>query len=198
MLKHKTKIFFFLMFVSTILFSQSRTNLEVFYSLVDSSASSVFNSLEDSQIGYNFLNKTVAEYSGLNIRAENSLVNTGVQIEKNDLENEITYSVSRATVLYTDLFKDGFFGGYLIERKFVLSGEFQIKTSSKILSADTFYFAVTDTIPYDNIDFIENNSLPFTKSRLPDEPFFPSLVEPVIAITAVAVTVILFFSVRSK
>ena len=55
-----------------------------------------------------------------------------------------------------------------------------------------------DTISYDNFAFIENNSLPFTNANVPSEPFLPSIIEPVIAITAIAVTIILFFTVRTK
>ena len=198
MLVVKSEILFFLFFINALLFAQSKTNLEVFNNLVDSSANAVFNNANEQSISYKILNKTIPEYSALNVRAENSLIRAGIKADNNNLDNKIIYSILRATVLYTELFKDGVFGGYLMERKFILSGEYQINVLSSTLNADTFHYTLTDTISYDNIDFIENNSLPFTKSKLPDEPFFPSLLEPVIAITAVAVTVILFFSVRSN
>lgn len=45
---------------------------------------------------------------------------------------------------------------------------------------------------------LENISYPFTQAQLPAEPFLASVYEPVIAVGVTAITVILFFTVRSK
>ena len=198
MITINTKILFFFLFISTSIFSQSRTNLEMLNALVDSSALSISSQISDSNFEYFLENQTVAEYSVLNKRVENSLVRNGIAVRLENANNKISYSISQASVNYSDLFKDGLFGGYLLERKFVLSGEFVIENSLSVLNADTFYYTVTDTIPFDNLNFVENNSLPFTKDNVPSEPLFPSMLEPIVAITAVVVTVILFFTVRSN
>ncbi len=198
MITLKTKILFFFLFISTSIFTQSRTNLEMLNILVDSSALSISSQISDSNFEYNIEYQTVAEYSALNNRAENSLVRDGIKVSLENSTNIISYKISQAGVNYSNLFKDGLFGGYLLERKFVLSGEYEIENSLSVLSADTFYYTVTDTIPYDNLNFVENNSLPFTKDNVPPEPFFPSMLEPIVAITAVVITVVLFFTVRSN
>jgi hypothetical protein len=194
----KVQIMFFFFLVNVVFVAQSKSNLEVFNELVDSSAVSLSLKILNSNSVYSLSNNTVKEYSTLDTRVENSLIRNGIKITHNKSESKVSYSILQATVLYSDIFKDGLFGDYLIERKFLLSGEYQIENSSSVLSSDTFYYTVTDTIPYDHIAFIENGSLPFTKGTLPAEPFFPSILEPVVAITAVVVTVVLFFSVRSK
>ena len=195
---NKVQILFFFFLANVVFVAQSKSNFEVFNQLVDSSAVSLSSKISNLNSIYSLSNNTVKEYSVLNERVENSLVRKGVKITHNKSENKVSYSILQATVLYSDIFKDGLFGDYLIERKFILSGEYQIENSASVLNSDTFYYTVTDTIPYGHISFIENSSLPFTKSTLPAEPFFPSILEPVVAITAVAVTVLLFFSVRSK
>ncbi len=194
----KFRIIIFIIFISVSLLAQSRTNLEMINILVDSSATSISSQITDPQFEFNIEYQTIAEYSSLNNRIENSLVRNKVKVNLDSSKNKISYSISHAGVTYSDLFKDGLLGGYLFERKFVLQGEYTIKNSSSVLNANTFYYTVTDTIPYENINFVENNSLPFTKGTVPSEPFFPSMLEPIVAITAVVVTVVLFFTVRSN
>jgi hypothetical protein len=50
-----------------------------------------------------------------------------------------------------------------------------------------------DSVNYDNINKIENYSLPFTRGTLPSEPLTPSLLEPIIAVSSAVLTIILFF-----
>jgi hypothetical protein len=198
MITLKIKILIFILFLNVSLFAQSRTNLEMIYMLVDSSANLISSQITDSNFKYNIEYQTVAEYSALNNRIENSLVRNEINVSLENSNNKLSYSISQATVTYSDLFKDGIVGGYLLERKFILQGEYTIKNSSSVLNANTFFYTVTDTIPHENINFVENDSIPFTKGTVPSEPFFPSMLEPIVAITAVVVTVVLFFTVRSN
>lgn len=198
MITIKTKTLFFFLFIGISIFAQSRTNLEIINALVDSSTLVLSSQITDSIREYNIEYQTVAEYSMLNNRAENSFVRNGIAISLDKANNKISYSISKAGVNYSDLFKDGLLGGYLLERKIILSGEYVVENSSSILHADTFHYSVTDTIQFENRNFVENHSLPFTKGNVPSEPFFPSMLEPIIAITAVVVTVVLFFTVRSN
>ncbi len=198
MITIKTKALFFFLFIGISIFAQSRTNLEIINALVDSSTLVLSSQITDSISEYNIEYQTVAEYSMLNNRAENSFVRNGIAVSLDKANNKISYSISKAGVNYSDLFKDGLLGGYLLERKIILSGEYVVENSSSILHADTFHYSVTDTIQFENRDFVENRSLPFTKGNVPSEPFSPSMLEPIVAITAVVITVVLFFSVRSN
>ncbi len=194
----KIKIFL-LLFASSLLFAQGKTNLEMINKLVDSSSIKIASEITNRTVEYSLQLNSVAEYKELNGIALTSITKNGIKLNTNSTKtNKIDYSITQAGVEYSNLFRDGLFGNYLLERKFVLRGNYSIQNSSSILDANTFYFTVTDTIPYDRLIFVENNSLPFTKGKAPDAPFIPSILEPAIAITAVVVTVILFFSVRSK
>lgn len=181
------------------LFSQTLSNLERINLLVDQSTARISSILKDTTNSYFLENRTPEEYSVLNNRVISGLSKKGIKINSDSSQlNKINYTISHAGVEYSDLFKDGIFGGYLLERKFNLAGNYVIEKNGDVFSSNTFEINKTDTISYDDYVFIENNSLPFTRSNVPSQPFLPSIIEPVIAITAVAVTIILFFTVRSK
>ena len=184
---------------SSELFSQTLSNLERINLLVDISTEKISSSLQDTSDSYSLVNKTPSEYSILNNRVIASLSKNRIKIDNDSSHsNQIDYLISHAGVEYSDLFRDGLFGEYLLERKFDIMGNYVVEKTGIVISSDTFEISKMDTISYNNFAFIENNSLPFTKANVPSEPFLPSIIEPVIAITAIAVTIILFFTVRSK
>ncbi len=185
--------------LSVELFSQTLSNLERINLLVDISTDEISSAINDTANIYIVDNKTPNEYSILNNRVIAGLSKNGIKLESDPSQsNKISYTISHAGVKYTDLFRDGLFGEYLLERKFDLTGNYVIEKNGVVISSDTFEISKVDTVRYDEFSFIENSSLPFTKANAPSQPFLPSIVEPIIAVTAVAVTIILFFSVRSK
>lgn len=184
---------------SSELFSQILSNLERINLLVDHSTKEIYSTLQDTSDSYHIVNNTPSEYSILNNRVVAGLNKNGIKTNSDSLHTKkISYIISHAGVEYSDLFRDGLFGEYLLERKFDLMGNYVVEKEGFVISSNTFDISKMDTVNYNNFAFIENNSLPFTKANVPSEPFLPSIVEPVIAITAVAVTIILFFTVRSK
>lgn len=196
MFKIKTLFFFF---ICSLLLAQSKSNLEMINGLVDSSAILVASTIPNIDSTFDLDVNSPKEYNELNQRIVTSFARNKIKLNLDSLEiNKINYSLSQVSVQYSDLFRDGLFGDYLLERTFILSGEYSIQNFSNVSSADIFQYTVTDTISYDNFFFVENNSLPFTKGKIPEAPLLPSIVEPVVAITTVVVSVILFFSVRSK
>lgn len=196
MFKIKTLFFFF---ICSLLIAQSKSNLEMINGLVDSSAILVVATLNNTDSAFDLDVNSPKEYTELNQRIVTSLARNKVKLNLDSLEtNKINYSLSHVNVQYSDLFRDGLFGDYLLERNFILSGEFSIQKFSSVSTAEVFSYTVKDTISYDNYIVVENSSIPFTKGKVPEAPFFPSILEPVVAITTVVVSVILFFSVRSK
>ncbi len=188
-----------LFFVTQFVSGQTKSNLEMINGLLDSSATEIKNKTEEFDNTYFFSIIMPSEYQVLDSRVVTSLVKKNIRLEQDSLQtNKINYSISQVTVSYPNLFRDGIFGDYFLERNVILSGSYSIQNSSVLSIANTFNYEVTDTIKYNDLTFAENSSIPFTKGNVPPSPLFPSLVEPVIAITTVAVTVILFFSVRSK
>lgn len=177
-------------------FSQSKSNLEIFFVQIDSVGMFVMQNIQnqDSATKINFLSSP--EYSILENRLASYLVKNGVKI-KQDSESQSAsdFIITEATVKYNDSFRDGLFGDILVKRSIILKGNFLIPDKNTSLD---FSYSYSDTIKYDQLSEIENRAYPFTQNRHPSEPFFSSLIEPVIAVGAAATAVILFFTIRSK
>ena len=109
----------------------------------------------------------------------------------------IIYSIDKAGVNYPDMFRDGWFGDYMVKRQTYLKASLRFSNNEKYLNKDINY-SIIDTVNLDKIKTLENPTLPFTHGDVPDEPLFSSLLEPFIAIGTVVVTVLLLFNVRSK
>ncbi|MFN3694968.1 MAG: hypothetical protein ACK4UV_08160 [Ignavibacterium sp.] len=177
-------------------FGQSKSNLEIFFSQIDSVGMQIQQSIKENNVEMriNFLSSP--EYSILENRLNSYLIKNGVKVLQNsDLPSSLNFTITQAIVKYNDSFRDGLFGDILVERNISLIGNFIIP--DKNISND-FSLSFTDTVEYDQLNEIENRAYPFTQNSHPSEPFFSSLIEPVIAIGAAATAVILFFTIRSK
>jgi hypothetical protein len=195
----RSLISIFILF-SAINFSQTKTNLEVFYSLTDSLVNKIGSEISerDQKIlltlnlgdSYTLFSNNII--SGLKKYDKNI---TTFKSEDQVLP-EINLNLTVAEVKYEDAERNGWFGDYYVKRKIFIEGDFLYSSSEQGLN--NYYFAAVDSVKVDEIKTLENDSFPFSKGKIPAEPFFSSLWEPVIAIGVAAVTVILFFSVRSK
>lgn len=189
----------FIFVISSICYSQTRSNLEIIHRLIDRSAESISNQIADSNISYSVFFNSVDEYTYLENRliAQLSTIRS-INIDSLINSSMIRYNLDYAGIQYSDTFKDGLFGGFKLTRTTEIKGNFQIVNDNSISYSEIIEYSAVDTIYYDDIDFVEQPGLPFTQAKLPPEPFLPSLVEPIIAISAVVITVILFFTVRTK
>jgi hypothetical protein len=170
--------------------SQSRTNLEVFYNLIDSSISLLPQKVEEGNI---------AVYTGNNMLLYNYAVEQlnkrygSLTVSEQDVS--FSYVIENAELSYGEIFRKKFLGDYYIQRNFQLKG-------NAVSAADTrtvhFELAENDTVKYDQLHSLENSLHPFTKAPVPAEPFFQGLIEPIVAIGTAATAVILFFIIRSK
>ncbi|BDQ03298.1 hypothetical protein [Ignavibacterium sp.] len=177
-------------------FGQSKSNLEIFFAQIDSVGMQVRQNVQDKNLPLklNFLSSP--EYSILENRLTSFFVKNNFKISREESSQLlINFTITEAIVKYNDSFRDGLFGDILVEREINLNGNFLIP--DKNYSKD-FSYSYTDTIKYDQLNEIENRAYPFTQNNHPSEPFFSSLIEPVIAIGAAATAVILFFTIRSK
>jgi len=190
-------IFIFLLFQSTI-FSQTISNLDQFYSLIDSASNSLLKDLGDTKkvnLELNF----GTDYSVFANQVRGKLLRNGIQLIGENTEDKnyvrVNFVVDNSFVGYSDPEKDGIFGDFFTERTVELSGNYFISNNPQVKE---FKLTAKDTINVEEVEKVENRSYPFTQGDLPPEPFFSSLLEPIVAIGAAAVTVILFFTVRSK
>jgi hypothetical protein len=191
-------IFLFLM-INVLLHAQTKTNLDVFKVLVDSSVSEALVNISDSPRDIFLDIKLAPAYSIF----ENQIFKS-IKEQKNNISTSsnspgnisLSYSIENAVVNYGEVFRDGFLGEHFTERKIFLSGNYRFQ--DKEMKVKDFYFQSIDTVKFDEIQTLENSSYPFTKGEIPAEPFLSNLFEPLVAVGTAAVVIALFFTVRSK
>jgi hypothetical protein len=180
-----------LLFLAGNLFSQPKQNIYLFYSLCDSIVR------DSPEASYNLY--LPGDYIVFRTRLESGLSHESGRFQNANTASSINITIDNARTEYTDSYREGLFGDYKVVRKISLSGSRLFKPAAD--AADKirhFSYCIQDTINYSSVKDAENPSLPFTKGTLPPEPFFSSLVEPVLAISGAAAAAILFFTVRSK
>lgn len=190
----------FCLLIAGPVFSQSLTNLEVFYKLADSSVVKVLNVIpkEDSRI---YLRLDVPEgYSVFRNRIIQDFSRGGkdVLVARDSLAPSLDFSIDKARVSYSDPFRKGFWGSYKIERTHTFGGSFTLAYGGAVKKTDSFSFTAKDTVMYDSLRQMEDLSVPFTRGEIPSEPLFSTLWEPVVALGTAAAAVYLFFTIRSK
>jgi len=200
-------LFPFWLFLSSLffvpnLYPQSPTNLEQFYSLTDSLTNQVFNELPDDQDKILLTQNLGEQYSLFSNHIKTAFIKSGIEISSShnselslQLHHFVNIVIEGATVEYGEMFRDGWFGAHHVKRKCTLSGNFLHSYSEGMKN---FNFSLSDTVKVEDIKILENESFPFTKGKIPPEPFLSGIAEPIIAIGIAAAVVILFFSVRSK
>ncbi len=190
------KIFFaLLIFYSFQGFTQQKSNLEIFYSLVDSAAGELISNIPSSVNSVNLELNSGTIYSVFNSRIISALNKQGIKISEDGNPFKVIFVVEKASTDYSEIFRSGFLGDYFLTRNLTLKGNYFAAGND---SVNQFSISYSDSIPLDEVRSFENFSFPFTHAEIPEEPFFAGLFEPVIAIGTAAAAVILFFTVRSK
>ena len=186
-------------------FAQVKTNLEVVTDLVSKSVKDIVQNTETID-NKEFAIKFVAadDYSILRTKLISELQkNDFILFDKNESKNiglqTLTYTLDEVGVKYKKIFKDGILGTYLVERESLIKGSFFIEEkNNKLGKVNAFNYTSLDTVLYDEVKTLDNIAYQFTSAKLPDEPFFSSLLEPIIAIGTAAIAVYLFFNIRSN
>ena len=191
-------VFIFCLIFCVSVFSQTKTNLDIFYTLVDSSVKNMSDEIPPSQNKINLSLILGNVYSIFNNQIISTLIKKNKSIVDSSMQNvvKVNYVIDVADLKYGEMFRDGFLGEEKIPRFFKLKGNYLIENNEA--NVKKFEYTYTDTINVDEISDVENLSYPFTRSDVPAEPFFSNIWEPVIAIGSAAIAVYLFFSVRSK
>lgn len=192
------RFLFFAALFQISIFSQPVSNLDKFYNLVDSASAKFVNDIGDAKKVK--LELTLgSDYSLFANQIRGKILKRGIDLITEDQSSTdvifANFVIDKALVSYSVPERDGFFGSFYTERILQLSGNYFISSNPIIKS---FNLVDKDTINVEDVEKLENRSYPFTRGELSPEPFFSSLLEPIVAIGAAAVTIILFFSVRSK
>lgn len=112
---------------------------------------------------------------------------------------EATLGLTTFQVQYSNIRRDGLFGSRMVDRRVTVGTSVKLvdKSSGAILFADQMEEYYTDSIAVSDLEAVEDESLPFTRGKIPEGGFFSSIIEPLVALGAVAVAVLLLFHVRS-
>lgn len=192
------RFLFLILLLQSALYSQTVSNLDRFYILVDSASNLLIRDLKDIKKINLELNFGV-DYSVFANKVRGNLLRSGIQLVSDNPDEQnfvrVNFVVDNSFVEYSEPEKDGIFGDFFTKRTTELSGNYFISKHSKVYD---FKISVLDTINVEDVETVENRSYPFTQGELPPEPFFSSILEPAVAIGAAATVIILFFSVRSK
>jgi hypothetical protein len=175
------------------------TNFEVITSLIEKSATQADSILEGK--GPIILSvETAQPLEVLKPIVYNAFNKKGYVLKTNSdsTAKSIDYTLVSAKVDYKDSFSDGIFGGTLLTREIQLNGSTLTKDDDKTLHPAQFTQTHIDTIKLGDISVVENQALPFTHAEIPSLPLLSNLWEPIIVVGTLTVTVILFFTVRSK
>lgn len=186
---------------SSFSYSQVKTNLEVVESLVSQSVNEIDKDLQtanSSLVAFKF--NSAMDYDVLKNVVINYLQEKKYTITEitDSTKIEIDYNILEVKVEYPAIFRDGLFGDYLLSRNIFLKGSYSLNKNSVFGKIKNFSFNKADTIAYNDINDVENIAYTFTSSEVPEEPFFSSALEPVLAIGTAAAVVYLFFNIRSK
>jgi hypothetical protein len=136
---HKPVIIILILYSCSFLSAQSRTNLDVFYSLIDSSitmlpqnipaGSSVMVYPSNNYLIFNYV------YGKLNERYN--------RIKNNDRNIYLSYAVEDIKLQYSTNFRKKFLGDFYIERNFLFTGNYIILNNP---NTNSFSFSFTDTV----------------------------------------------------
>jgi hypothetical protein len=196
------RLFLLCLIISPLLAAQSRSNLMIINEMIDSSAAMITAITEAKSISLNPVLREEYNYLRNEVAASFSKYKILANIDRGEPSiPQINYMISNVEVSYGEIFRKGFLGKYYNERGIKVEGEFSLLDltgeSPKVIKNE-FNFFYRDSVRTDEINELENKVLPFTTGELPTEPFWDNLVEPVIAISATATAIILFFYIRSK
>lgn len=118
--------------------------------------------------------------------------------EKKDSIQFISFYLSKVKTFYSEIRKESFFGNLIVDRKIEINANVLIKNSLNQINAIEINKFVVDTVYVDDINRLEDKSLPFTQSEIPNIPLLSNLFEPVIVVGTLIISTVLLFVVRSK
>ena len=189
-----------MIFSLSSLFGQTKTNLEVFYSLTDSLVDRINSEIPTSEKKILLTLNLGQSYSIFSNSIKDKFIKSGREIFENSSDDlkipQVNIVIEGAGVEYGEMFRDGWFGTHYIQRYSTIFGNYL--QSFSISGKQDFEITVIDTVKVEDLKDLENESFAFTKGIIPSEPLLSGLAEPLIAIGTAAAVIVIFFTVRSE
>lgn len=180
--------------------SQTLTNLDIFYSLTDSLVDQIVLELPKNENKILLTLNLGESYSLFSNSMKTRFYKYGKEILDSPPDElnipDVNIVIEGAGVEYGEMFRDGWFGAQYIQRYSTIFGNYMQSFSE--MGKRNFEITHLDTVKVEDIKKLENDSFPFTKSKVPPEPFLSGFAEPLIAIGTAALVVVLFFTIRSE
>ena len=181
-------------------YGQTKTNLDVFYSLTDSLVNKIISEIPSNEKNIQLTLNLGQRYSLFANTIKDQFIKNGKEIivQPMDAINNPTVNIvmEGVGVEYGEMFRSGFFGAHYLPRYSTIFGNYLQTFSGK--GKQEFEITKIDTIKVEDLNSLENPSYPFTQAELPPAPFLSGFAEPLIAIGTAALVVVLFFTVRSE
>ena len=178
-----------------------KTNLQIFYELSKRNFYKIGNQLDingsNKIYQVRFSDKSDAEgFFFENLKSQFS--NFIFIIEDKNSKKDINFNINKLILKTSyEKAKSNLLLNKKLKRTISFSCEFIFKDSIELYSGG-FNDLYTDTVNYENVDYIEKDDYSFTKGKLPDEPLFEKILIPGLVVIASAVTIVLFFIIRTK
>ncbi|PIW70832.1 MAG: hypothetical protein COW08_00105 [Ignavibacteriales bacterium CG12_big_fil_rev_8_21_14_0_65_30_8] len=196
----RKSLFLIFFFFPIFVLGQTKTNLNIFNELVDSSVVSLINNLHTNGNEINLKLELGNTYSLFQNRILYDLKEGNIKVnlfpQRNENITNINFAIEKMEVNYYDIERESLFGEFLMPRELTIKGNFSISRENTFTK--NYNYTFLDTVNVKAVSELENASYTITKGKMPSEPFFSSITEPVIVISSAAVAVILFFTIRSK
>jgi hypothetical protein len=114
-------------------------------------------------------------------------------------EWRIQCAVKSARVDYSNLRREGIFGGRALDRTTALTLWLRVSDtgSARYLYDEEWQSQHTDTIALSDVERVEHPGVTATHGTVPSEGFFSSWLEPLILVGAIGVAVFMLFTTRS-
>lgn len=180
--------------------SQTKSNLDIFYSLTDSLVDQINSETPPNENRILLTLNLGQSYSLFSNSIKERFRQSGKEILEQPPDElnipHIDIVMEGAGVEYGEMFRDGWFGTHYIQRYSTIFGNY-LQTFSESGKKE-FEFTFIDTVKVDDLKFLENESFLFTKGTTPSEPFLSGFAEPLIAIGTAAAVIVIFFTVRSE
>jgi len=196
-LKRIFLVFFLLIISNSPVLLQQKTNLDIAYQLISNSISKIDSFVVNREKISNFSYTSSDSYNFLKSKVADNLLKSGYKFDGSGSNATLEYSIHNIKVEYTEPFKDGFFGELMVKRNVIFEGIALFTGPDGVVSI-RLNESLIDSVELGRIAEIEDQSIPFTRGTIPEIPLFSNLLEPIIVVGTLIVTIILFFTVRSK
>lgn len=179
--------------------AQTKSNLELVDSLISASVNELENSINKNEKKFFLEVVSPLSFEVLKGKIYNSfskkfhLLNT-----KQDSIQFVNFYLLKVKTSYGEPRKESIFGNFLVERKIEIYSNVVVKNSSNQIKTLEINKSSVDTVYLDEINMLEDKSLPFTQSEIPNIPLLSNLLEPIIVVGTLIVSTVLLFVVRSK